>query len=70
MRYGGIKEADMADQHGGSFPIEMGGMQTQSLKKILSNTINTIEERPIAHAVFFSIFFSKNKIFKFQGTGS
>ncbi len=34
----------MADQHGGSFPTEMGGMQAQSLKKILNNTINTIED--------------------------
>ena len=34
----------MADQHGGSLPAEMGGMQAQSLKKILSNTINTIED--------------------------
>ena len=34
----------MADQHGGSLPSETGGMQAQSLKKILSNTINTIED--------------------------
>lgn len=34
----------MADQHGGSLPSEMGGLQAQSLKKILSNTISTIED--------------------------
>ncbi len=33
----------MADQHGGSLPPGMGGLQAQSLKKILSNTISTIE---------------------------
>ena len=44
MKYGGIKETDMADQHGMSLSSETGGMQAQSLKKILSNTINTIED--------------------------
>ena len=34
----------MADQHGMSLSSETGGMQAQSLKKILSNTINTIED--------------------------
>ncbi len=34
----------MADQHGGSLPPKMGGLQAQSLKKILSNTISTIED--------------------------
>ena len=33
----------MADQHGGSLPPGLGGLQAQSLKKILSNTISTIE---------------------------
>jgi len=33
----------MADQQIGSLPADMGGLQAQSLKKILSNTINTIE---------------------------
>ncbi|BAL82206.1 putative sensor histidine kinase DegS [Selenomonas ruminantium subsp. lactilytica TAM6421] len=33
----------MADQHSGSLPPELGGLQAQSLKKILSNTISTIE---------------------------
>ncbi|SDP22179.1 sensor histidine kinase [Selenomonas ruminantium] len=33
----------MADQHSGSLPPELGGLQAQSLKKILNNTISTIE---------------------------
>ena len=33
----------MADQHSGSLPPELGGLQAQSLKKILSNTTSTIE---------------------------
>ena len=34
----------MADQQSGSLPPDMGGLQAQSLKKILSNTISTIED--------------------------
>ncbi len=35
----------MADQHDGqAMPAETGGLQAQSLKKILSNTISTIED--------------------------
>ena len=32
----------MADQQSGSLSPEMGGLQAQSLKKILSNTISTM----------------------------